>query len=100
MKDKTTTDLLDEQKKTWDQTKDDLRLAQHDVSRAKEQQHEVATQLRELGYDPDEDLDGQLREKAEGLGGSIKDVADILANGEGALPAREAKQSEPIHSEG
>ncbi len=94
-----TTDLLDAARKRWDTAKDDLRLAQHDVERVKREQGEVAGQLKELGYDPDGDLDGQLREKVEALDGSIKDVEAILANGEGSLPDGETESSEPINSE-
>ena len=95
-----TTDLLDGLRTRWDQAKADLRLAQHDVSKTKEQQQQVATQLRELGYDPDGDLDGQLREKVEGLNEDVAGVEAILANGESALPEGEAGDTEPISSEG
>ncbi len=96
-----TTDLLDAARKRWDQTKDDLTLAQHDVERVKREQEEVAGQLKELGYDPDGDLDGQqLREKVEGLNEDVASVEAILANGESALPEGEAGDTEPISSEG
>lgn len=94
-----TTDLLDEARKRWTQAQDVLRLATRDVERAKEEQTQVATQLRELGFDPDGDLDEQLRVKGEALNAAIADVEKILADGESAIPLGETEHAEPISSE-